>query len=84
MKKVWVCVYRDTIEEHSDKYNLSEILVTEDFVKQYFKDCVIEYYDEDEDIDFDTWYYDEYTADETVDFYQYAKERNAILEIKHW
>ena len=26
-EKVWVCVYRDTIEEHNESTNLSEILV---------------------------------------------------------
>lgn len=78
-----ICVYRDTIED--DFYaenNLSEILVTEDFAKQYFGECIVP--NCEEDISFDTWYNDEYTADETENFYQYAKEHSAILNIEHW
>ena len=89
MKKVWVCVYRDTIEEHDKDWNLSEILTTEDFVRQYYeeykmacKDCEVK--NCEDATTFEQWYYDEYTADDTEDFYEYAKEHNAILEIKHW
>ena len=81
-RNIWICVYRDTIEEHDASTNLSEILVTEDFAKQYFEECIVP--NCEEEISFDTWYNDEYTADETEDFYQYAKEHNAILDIEHW
>lgn len=81
-EKVWVCVYRDTIEEHDNNTNLSEILVMEDFAKQYFEKFIAP--NCEEEISFDTWYNDEYTADETEGFYQYAKEHNAILDIEHW
>lgn len=82
MKKIWICVYRDTIEEHDNNDNLSEILVTEDFAKRFFNEYIVP--NCEEDMDFDTWYNNEYTADETENFYQYAKEHDAILEIEHW
>ena len=79
MEKVWICVYRDTIEEHDDSFNLAEILVTKDFVEQYFKECnKNEYFKDLED------FLTEYIADDTDDFYNYAKEHNAIIEIHNW
>lgn len=74
MNTIWIEVYRDTIEEHDEDDNLSEILVTEDFAKKYVNECVGD--------DFDDWF-EGYTADNTMDFYQYAKEHDAIIEIRN-
>lgn len=77
-KTIWIEVYRDTIEDHNEDNNLSEILVTKDFAKQYFN----EHIEKDNDLVFGKWAVN-HTADETMDFYQYAKEHNAIIEIRH-
>ena len=82
-ERVWVCVFRDTVEELEDDWqtNLSEILVTEDFARQYFEERCAEQYDEH--IDFDNWIMN-YDASETEDFYEYAMKHNAVIDIKHW
>ena len=82
-EKVWICVFRDTVEELEDDWqtNLSEILVTEDFARQYFEECCAEQYDEH--IDFDNWIMN-YDASETTDFYNYASKYNAVIDIEHW
>lgn len=77
----WICVYRDTIEEHENDWNLTDIEVTEEFAQQYFEECIKE-------SDCEWKKYDDfivnYTADDTEDFYEYAKKYNAILRMKHW
>lgn len=78
MKEMWICVYRDTIEEHDESENLTEVLVAEDFVKQYFNECQNEYFESLED------FLNEYTADHTEDFYSYAMKHNAVIEIQNW
>ena len=78
-ENVWICVYRDTIEEHNESRNLTEILVTKEFVEQYFKECGKDEYFKDVE-DFLT----EYIADDTEDFYEYAMKHNAIIEIHNW
>lgn len=78
---IWICVYRDTIEEHDEDDNLAEILVSEDFAEQYFNECISKNYDET--IVFWNWVMN-YDANDTMDFYQYAKEHNAIIEIRHY
>ena len=80
-KVAWVCVYRDTIESHNEDWNLSEVLVTEDFARQYFEVCKAEYYDDN--ITFDNWIMN-YDADDTEDFYEYAMHHNAVLDVEHW
>ena len=35
--KVWICVYRDTIEEHDETNNLSYVKVRMELIKQYVK-----------------------------------------------
>lgn len=82
-EKVWICVFRDTVEELEDDWqtNLSEILVTEDFARQYFEECCAEQYDES--IDFENWIMN-YDASETTDFYNYASKHNAVIDIEHW
>lgn len=84
-KKVWICVFRDTVEELEDDWqtNLSEILVTEDFARQYFEECQTEYYDEDDEIVFENWIVN-YDASDTEDFYEYAMKHNAVIDIEHW
>ena len=49
MNEIWICVYRDTIEEHDEVNNLSYVLVTKDFAKQYFNERQKEFYDSIED-----------------------------------
>lgn len=78
MEKVWICVYRDTIEEHEDDTNLTEVQVTEKFARQYVKECKSEYFDSFEK------FWVEYTADDTEDFYDYAMKHNAIIETMNW
>lgn len=78
---VWISVYRDTIEEHDKDWNLSDILVTEEFAKQYYKDCIASNKD-NEYKDYEDFMM-EYTCDDTEEFYQYAKEHNAIIKLEH-
>ena len=77
MEKIWVCVYRDTIEQHDENNNLSYVCVTEDFVKQYFNERLAEDFDSFEE------FINEYTADGTTDFYSYAMEHNAVIDIEN-
>ena len=77
MENIWICVYRDTIEEHDADENLTEVLVTKEFAEQYFNERYVE-----DGFTFED-FLDEYTADWTEDFYEYAMERNAVIEIKH-
>ena len=78
METIWICVYRDTIEEHNASTNLTEILVTKEFAEQYVKECLNEYFNTFED------FWDEYTADDTEDFYRYAMKHNAVIETMNW
>lgn len=80
-EKIWICVYRDTIEEHDEVDNLSEVLVTKEFAEQYFNERILE--GEDDKLTFDG-FLNEYTADWTEDFYEYAVEHNAVIEIQNW
>lgn len=78
-EKIWICVYRDTIEEHDDDWNLTEVLVTRGFAEQYFSECNKgEYFKDLED------FLTEYTADDTEDFYGYAMKHNAVIETQNW
>ena len=78
-EKIWICVYRDTIEEHDENNNLTEVLVTKEFAEQYFKECGKDkYFNDMED------FLDNYTADDTQDFYQYAMEHNAVIKTENW
>jgi hypothetical protein len=90
---IWICVYRDTIEELEDDWqtNLSEILVTMDFANQYYKEYIEPYFEEnnmtEKDIEWENaseFWTDYHTADDTEEFYDYASKHNAILDIKHW
>lgn len=78
MKKIWICVYRDTIEQHDENINLTEVQVTREFAEQYFNECKAKYF-----IDFED-FLSEYTADDTEDFYSYAMKHNAVLDKENW
>ena len=80
--KIWICVYRDTIDEHDDDINLVEVQVTREFAKQYFNECFLA----DNDNPYETFedFYNEYTADDTLDFYTYAMKHNAIIAMENW
>lgn len=78
VETIWICVYRDTIEQHDDNNNLTEVQVTKEFAEQYFNEYQKEYYDTLDD------FLNEYTADETQDFYSYAMKHNAVLNKENW
>lgn len=78
-----ITVYRDTFEDfwnnpNMGDNNIADIIVSVDFAKQYWKENQAEYYKTFED------FYCNYTCDDTEDFYQYASERKAILDIERW
>ena len=75
--KVCVCVYRDTIEEHDEVNNLSYVEVTMDFLVQYVKDRQNEFFKDVEE------FLNEYTADNTEDFYGYAMEHGAVISVEN-
>lgn len=78
MNTVEICVYRDTIEEHDEVNNLSYVSVTKEFAEKYFKECGKDkYFDDLED------FLNEYIADDTEDFYEFAIKHNAVINIEH-
>ena len=81
MENIWICVYRDTIEEHNEVDNLSEVLVTREFAEKYFNERILE--GEDDKLTFEE-FLNEYTADWTEDFYDYAKEHNEVITVENW
>ena len=81
MSKVWIEVFRDTIEDHNEDENLCLIMVEEQFAEKYFNECIREKYDCD--IDFFNWVMN-HEASETMDFYEYANKHDAILFIKRY
>ena len=80
MKKVWITVYKDTIMQHDDDWNLSDIQVTEEFAKQYYAECK-----KNSECEWKSYeeFMNNFTADDTEDFYKYAREHKAILRIEH-
>ena len=78
MEKSCICVYRDTIEAHDDSCNLTSVEVTKKFVEQYFNERKSEYFDNLED------FLNEYTADDTEDFYGYAMKHHEVIAVEHW
>ena len=81
MKTVLITVYKDTIKRHNDDWNLTDIEVTEEFARKYFEECIKE-----SDCEWKTYeeFMDNHTADDTEDFYKYAKKHDAILSMEHW
>lgn len=75
---IWICVYRDTIEEHDDNWNLTDVQVTKECFESYYNERCKECYNSMED------FLNEYTADNTEDFYSYAMEHNAVLDKENW
>lgn len=76
--RVWVCVYRDTIKQHDDDWNLTDVLVERSFFEQYFNELKTDDWDDFEE------FLKEYCADDTQDFYSYAMKHNAILDKVNW
>ena len=82
METIWICVYRDTIEEHDDDWNLTEVQVSKEFAEKYFNECI-------KTLEWNEWktfndFLDEYTADDTEDFYDYAMGNNAVIATENW
>ena len=77
IKTVGICVYRDTIEEHDEVNNLSYVEVTIDFLGQYVRERQSGLFKDLEK------FLDEYTADDTEDFYKYAIEHKAVIEVEN-
>ena len=76
--EVEVCVYRDTIEQHNESHNLSYVTVEKKLVKQYVKERKNGIYASLKE------FLDEYTADDTEDFYEYAKQRNGVIKVEDY
>lgn len=77
MEKVWVCVYRDTVEEHDEVNNLAYVQVTMNFLAKYVRERQKGFFKDLEE------FLNEYTADNTEDFYEYAKEHGAVLQVEN-
>ena len=77
MEKEWICVYRDTIEEHDEIDNLAYVQVTKEFVEQYVKERQNGLFESLEE------FFDEYTADNTEEFYEYAMAHGAVIAVEN-
>lgn len=75
--KVFVCVYRDTVEEHDEVNNLAYVKVRMDFLKQYVKERQKGVFKDLKE------FLDEYTADNTEDFYEYAMAHGAVIAVEN-
>lgn len=89
MNGIWICVYTDTLvgyptHLYNKDDNLSYIKVKEDVLFDWFKKNILEDFrsEVDEGISdrgvMDEWL-DEYTADETIDLYDYLVKHNGLL-----
>lgn len=78
MENMWVLVYRDTIKEHDEVENLAEVQTTKEIVEQYLKECKQGIFKDMEE------FLNEYIADDTQDFYEYAMKHNAVLAVENW
>lgn len=76
LEKVWVCVYRDTIEEHDEANNLAYVKVRMDFLDKYLRERQGGLFKNLKE------FLDEYTADDTEDFYEYAKEHGEVIAVE--
>lgn len=77
METIWICVYRDTIEEHDEVDNLAYVQVTKEFVEQYVRERQNGLFEGTEE------FLNEYTADNTEDFYEYAVEHGAVIQVEN-
>lgn len=75
MEKVLVCVYRDTIEEHDEVDNLAYVEVTKKFLELYVREQQGGFFKDVEE------FLNEYTADNTEDFYEFAMEYGAVIQV---
>lgn len=75
VKIVAISVYRDTIEKHNEDINMAEIYVTEEFSRKYWNKFQKDNYETYEE------FINNYICDDTEDFYNYAKENDAIIQI---
>ena len=76
MEKIWICVYRDSTEEHEHDSNLVQILVKREFIERYFERYQADTFDSVEE------FLDEYTADNTQNLYEYAVRHNAVIKME--
>lgn len=76
MEKVWICVYRDTIKKHDKVDNLAYVQVTMNFLAKYVRERQNDFKDAEE-------FLNEYTADNTEDFYEYAMEHKAVIKVEN-
>lgn len=77
METIGVCVYRDTIEKHNEVNNLSYVEVTMNFLDQYVRERQGGLFKDLEE------FLNEYTADDTEDFYEYAMEHGAVIAVEN-
>lgn len=77
MEKVLVCVYRDTIKEHDEIDNLAYVQVEMDFLKKYVRERQNGLFKDVEE------FLNEYTADNTEDFYEYAMKHKAVIQVEN-
>lgn len=81
MENIWVCVYRDTVEEDykwNFNINLTDVLVTKEFFNQYFNEFHSKEFNSVEE------FLNEYIADDVEDFYGYAVKHNAVIAVENW
>lgn len=78
METIWIAVYKDTISHKNIvDDNISYIKVTKDFARLYWKERQSEYYTTFDD------FLNNFTCDDTMDFYKYVKEHDAIIKIRN-
>lgn len=78
METVLITVYKDTINhKYNGDNNLSVIKVSREMAELYFTERVNK-----EDYKTFNDFINNYMADNTEDFYEFAKEHNGIIEIE--
>jgi len=78
MNTIAIVVYKDTINnEHNSDDNLSCIYVEKKFAELYFLNKI----NKDDYSNF-AEFIDNYTADDTTDFYKFVNECDAIIRIE--
>ena len=81
-KTIWIVVYAGMIMGQDRDNNLLEIEVSKEFAKQYFEECI-----KSSDCEFTSSFeefLENYNADNTMDFYDYAMKNNAIIDWRPW
>lgn len=86
-KAIWITVYADTVPgyEDAEDYDFLTIKVSKELAENYFNDTQDKSrtrgnIDKDHYDCFDDWLND-YICDDTIGFYDYAAQRDAILDI---